>query len=295
MNRRRVADKIGAGLFRICALGAASIAALLVTCLFLHARPLLASHSVWSLVSLSEWQPHKHLFGFLPYIVGTLAITFTAMALAVPIGLLAATYLAEHATARLRGAVKPVIDVLAAIPSVIYGIWGVLVIVPAVKALAGIFGVSCTGYSLLAAGIVLAVMVFPVLISVVCDVLHTVPIEAREAALALGATRWETTWHVVLKQALPGIVAAIVLSFSRAIGETMAVMMVSGNVPVVPHSLFSPVYALPALIANNYGEMMSIPHYDAALMTAALMLFAVVAVFNGAAHMVLHHFERRWR
>jgi len=295
MSARRATDAVSAWLFRALAFGAAGLAAVVLVALWLKSRPLLAHQSLGSLLWSSDWQPHAGSFGFLPYLAGTIAVTGVAMVMAVPVSVLAAIYLAEYATNRLRSAVKPLIDLLAAIPSVVYGMWGVVVIVPAVKHIAASFGVSCTGYSLLAAGVVLAVMVFPFLVSIIADVLHAVPLDAREAALALGATRWETTWHIVLKHAAPGIMAAIVLSFSRAFGETMAVVMVAGNVAAIPRSLFAPVYPLPALIANNYGEMMSIPLYDAALMFAALALFVVVTLFNTAAHVVLHQLERRWR
>jgi len=213
----------------------------------------------------------------------------------VPLSLLSAIYLSEYASRRMRACVTPAIDLLAAIPSVIFGIWGVVAVVPFVKVLAGWCGHPSSGYSLLAGALVLAVMVFPIIISVASGVLTSVPVEAREAALALGATRWETTWHVVLKRAAPGIIAAVVLGFSRACGETMAVLMVAGNVARVPHSLFDPVHPLPALIANNYGEMMSIPRYDAALMLAALLLLVVVAGFNVGAQWVLQRAARRWQ
>jgi phosphate transport system permease protein len=136
-------------------------------------------------------------------------------------------------------------------------------------------------------------MVFPIIISVTTDVLRSVPTEATEASMALGATRWETVKHVILKSARRGIMAAIVLGFARAFGETMAVLMVVGNVPKVPTSLFDPAYPLPALIANNYGEMMSIPMYDSVLMLAALVLLLVVAAFNLGAQLFLIGMERR--
>ena len=123
-------------------------------------------------------------------------------------------------------------------------------------------------------------MIFPVIIHVSLEIFRAVPSEVREASLALGATRWQTVKHVVLRKALPGVVAAVVLGFSRAFGETMAVLMVVGNVPKIPDSVLDPAYPLPALIANNYGEMLSIPLYDSALMLAALILLLVVLVFN---------------
>jgi len=295
MIRRRLLDSASAQVMRVLACAVVGLALALVCGLYLKARPVLASQSLAELVFTGAWRPLKGHFGFLPFIAGTLAVTSLAMLLAVPLSILSALYLSEYASTRMRDCVKPVIDVLAAIPSVIFGIWGVIAIVPFVKQLGQWCGHPSTGYSLLAGGIVLAVMVFPLIISVSMDVLAGVPREAREAAVALGATRWETTRYVVLKRAAPGVIAAIVLAFSRACGETMAVLMVAGNVARVPHSLFDPVHPLPALIANNYGEMMSIPRYDAALMFAALLLLVIVTIFNASAQLVLHRAVRRWQ
>jgi phosphate transport system permease protein len=150
-----------------------------------------------------------------------------------------------------------------------------------------------TGYSLLAGGIILAIMVSPIIISVSVEVLRTVPIQARETALALGTTKWEAIKHVVLRSALHGIFSAIVLGFARAFGETIAVLMIVGNVPKVPKSIFDPAYPLPALLANNYGEMMSIPLYNSALLLSALILLLVVSGFNITAHLTLMRIERR--
>jgi len=150
-----------------------------------------------------------------------------------------------------------------------------------------------TGYSVLAAALVLSVMVTPVIIAVTYEVLQTVPQGLREASLAVGATRWQTIKHTVLPKAAPGVIAAIVLGFSRAFGETIAVMMVVGNVAQTPTSVFDPAYPLPALIANNYGEMMSIPMYDAALMGAALILLIVILAFNLVAVLALRQAVRR--
>ena len=142
------------------------------------------------------------------------------------------------------------------------------------------FGVTSSGYCVLAGGLVLAIMVFPILISITFEVFRSVPAEMREAALGLGATRWEMVKHVVVKKGIPGVIAAIILGFSRAFGETMAVLMVVGNVARAPTSIFDPAYPIPALIANNWGEMMSIPLYDSALMFAALLLLVIVVIFN---------------
>lgn len=257
-------------------------------------RAILALKSFSGLLFGSGWHPLKGEFGFLPFLMGTIWVTLVAMVLAVPISLLTAVYLSEYAPKFIREFTKPVIDLLAGIPSVVFGVWGVLMIVPFVgKVLAPLFGVYSSGYSVLSGGIVLAIMVFPTIIHVALEVFSSVSHELRETSLSLGATKWETVKYVVLRKGLQGIIAAVVLGLSRAFGETMAVLMVVGNVAKIPKSVFDPAYPLPALIANNYGEMMSVPLYDSALMLAALVLLLVVLVFNLGARFILMKAERR--
>jgi phosphate transport system permease protein len=262
--------------------------------LFLRSRPILAEKSFFSLLLSPSWSPLRGDFGLLAFLLGTLWVTFIALALAVPVSLLTAVYLSEYAPRFIREFTKPLIDLLAGLPSVIYGVWGVLLVVPLVgRVIAPLFGVQSSGYSLLAGGIVLAIMIFPTIISVSLEVFSSIPDQMREASLSLGATKWETVRHVVLKKGLQGIVAAVVLGLSRAFGETMAVLMVVGNIARVPHSIFDAGYPLPALIANNYGEMMSVPFYDAALMLAAGVLLLVVLIFNILARLILVRVNRR--
>ncbi|MGD0112847.1 MAG: phosphate ABC transporter permease subunit PstC [Armatimonadota bacterium] len=255
--------------------------------------PLLATKSLLHLLTSSTWRPLANQFGFRPFILGTFWVTGVALILSIPVSVLSAVYLAEYAGRRVRSVAKPLLDLLAGIPPVVYGLWGVLAVVPFVASVGNRTGHSTTGYSILAGGIVLAIMVFPIIISVAEEVLRSVPQEAREASLALGATKWQTVKHVVFRSVAPGIGAAIALGFSRAFGETMAVLMVVGNVPKLPTSIFDPGYPLPALIANNYGEMMSIPLYDSALMLAAFILLAVVLAFNIFTALVLRRIQRR--
>jgi phosphate transport system permease protein len=302
---RRLKDRLAGRAMGVLALLTATLVFFIVVALATRARPLLDIQSPVELLTSSEWHPLQGKFGFLTFIVGTVWVTVLAMALAVPPCLLCAIYLAEYAPRRLRGTIKPVVDLLAGIPSVVYGLWGILMVVPFVRDVVtplaarhlGIISLlradNPTGYGILSSGVVLAVMIFPVIISVTEEVIRAVPDGIREAALALGATRWQMIKGVVLRRALPGIIAAIVLGFSRAFGETMAVMMVVGNVPQVPRSLFDAAYPLPALIANNYGEMMSIPLYDSALLAAALVLLLIVLVFTIAARIILLHAVRR--
>lgn len=273
--------------------------------LVVRAYPILNSYNLSDLLLGETWRPNNGEFGFRPFILGTLWVTTVGVLLAVPPCLLVSVYLAEYAHNRTRTIAKPILDVLAAIPPVVYGVWGLLSIVPFVDEVLAplserwlgsisILAVTQpTGFGILAGGIVLAVMISPLIISVIFEVLSTVPNDLRHASLAVGATQWQTIRTVVLPQVLPGIVAAIVLGASRALGETIAVLMVVGNVPNIPTSVFDTAYPLPALIANNYGEMMSIPLYDAALLGAALVLLVVILTFNILSTLVLQRFLRR--
>lgn len=262
--------------------------------LVVKSEPILSRTSLSELLFSSVWHPLKGVYGLFPFIISTLEVTAMAMAISIPVCLLCAIYLAEYVGRRFRESARLIIDILAGIPSVVYGLCGVLVIVPFVRMLGESLGKPTTGYSLLSGGLILAVMVTPFVISVSLEVLRMVPDQVRESALALGATKWETVKYVVLKKARRGLIAAIVLGFARAFGETMAVLMVVGNVAEVPSSIFDPAYPLPALIANNYGEVMSIPLYDSALMSAALILMVLVAVFSLTAHYTLLTTGIRW-
>jgi phosphate transport system permease protein len=273
--------------------------------LLLRSRPVLATQGLGELLFSSAWHPTQGRFGLATFIAGTLWVTGIAMAIGVPLSVLTAIYLSEYATARARRLVTPIIDVLAGISPVVYGVWGLLAVVPLVRdhVMPGLSRLlpfapfqsdNSTGFSALTGGIVLSVMVTPIIIAIADEVLRSVPFALREAAFALGMTRWETVRHVVLRKAWPGIIAAVILGLSRAFGETMAVLMVAGcTLHGATRSIFDPAYPLPALIANTYGEMMSVPLYDAAVLLAALVLFAVVALFNVLGWGLLLHVKRR--
>jgi phosphate transport system permease protein len=273
--------------------------------LFVRAWPIISEYGLSDLIFGQVWKPNQGLFGFWPFILGTFWVTVVGVVLAVPACLLSAIYLAEYAHARTRSLAKPVLDLLAAIPPVVYGVWGLLAIVPFVDDVLAplsdrllgsvpIFSVNQpTGFNILSAGIVLAVMIAPLVISVMYEIFSTVPNDMRHASLAVGATQWQTIRNIILPQVAPGILAAVVLGASRALGETIAVLMVVGNIPQIPTSIFDSAYPLPALIANNYGEMMSIPLYDAALLSAALVLLVVILIFNILSIIVLRRMTRK--
>lgn len=261
--------------------------------LYFKSAPIFEEHSLWQLLSSSEWKPFKNQFGFLPFLMGTVWVTVLALLFALPLSLLTAVFLTEYSRSWVKRWVYPALDILAALPSVIYGVWGTLLIVPWISdRLAPHFVEYSSGYTVLASGIVLSVMVLPLLVSLFVEIFSTVPQELRDASQALGATRWQTTKKVVVRRSLPGLFAAVVLAVSRALGETIAVLMVCGNLPQAPGSLFDACYPIPALIANNYGEMLSLPLYEAALMFAALILFVVVLAFNLLSRIILYRIKK---
>jgi phosphate ABC transporter, permease protein pstC len=264
--------------------------------LFFKSRLILSEHSLWELLSGSAWKPLSGEFGFLPFIVGTLFVTALSIAIALPISLLSAIFLTEYASSWVKRIVFPIFDILAGIPSVVYGVWGTLIIVPWIADKLGPRFVDYTsGYTVLASGIVLGIMILPILVSLLIEIFTIVPQDYREASASLGATKWQTCTKVILRKAMPGIVAAVVLSISKAFGETIAVLMVCGNYAAIPRSLFDPCYPLPALIANNYGEMLSLPLYESALMFAAFILFFIILVFNIISRWILRNIERSYK
>ncbi len=303
---RRLREALTKHTFAASTLLVSSLLVVLTVMLVVRSWPLLAAYPLAELLVGQRWLPNQGLFGFAPFIWGSLLVTSLALVIAVPPALLSGIYLAEFTSTRTRSILKPVLDLLVGIPSVVYGLWGVLFIVPLIRDHIApwsdrtlgqwlpIFArTNTSGYGLLTASLVLAIMVFPFIVAIADEVMRTVPRAVREAALALGATRWEATKLIVRRTAAAGLAAAVILGFSRAFGETLAVMMLIGNTPQIPRSLFDAAYSLPALIANNYGEMMSIPLYEGALMTAALLLLSVVLIFNLLTSFMVHRLTSR--
>ena len=301
---RRSRDRLAESVFFLITLLPLVILLAVIVALIVRSWPILQVDSLGNLLSGTVWKPLSGKFGFYPYIVGTFWVTILALILAVPPCLLTAIYLSEYVSSRTAAIAKPLLDLLAGIPSVVYGVWGMVAIVPWVQRLHPFFSRwlgfiplfqvnNPTGFSILAGGIVLAVMIAPFIIAITYEVLRAVPEGARQASLAVGATQWTTIRYAVLPPSTAGIVAGVVLGASRALGETMAVLMVVGNVAHVPTSIFDTAYPLPALIANNYGEMMSIPMYDAALLGAALILLLIVLFFNIISVLVLRRIKGR--
>lgn len=266
---------------------------ILGTGLYIKSTLLLEDKDFGDLLLSDDWRPLSGKFGFLPFIVSSVWVTLLSLLIAGPICLLTAIHLTQYAKSWVLKIMHPVIDILAGIPSVIFGVWGILVIVPLIsKYVAPAFGVETSGYTILSGAIVLAVMIIPFILNILIDVFKMIPDELKEASLSLGASTWRTIRSVLLRKAVPGIISALGLGVSRAFGETIAVLMVVGNVTKTPTGVFQPGYPLPALIANNYGEMLSIPMYDSALMLAALILFFVVLVFNFLSRIAIVRLEK---
>ncbi len=251
----------------------------------------------FSFLVTSVWDPILDQYGALPFIYGTLVTSAVALFIAVPLGIGAAIFLAELAPARVSDTLEFFIDLLAAVPSVIYGLLGFLALIPlmreyiqpALKKSLGflpLFSGPMYGLGFLTAGIVLAIMVIPYIISVSREVLLSVPRDQREAALALGSTRWESTWKVVVPFARSGIMGSIFLALARALGETMAVTMVVGNVVAISPSLFSPGYSIAAVIANEFTEATG-DLYLQSLVELGLVLFLLTFILNGLARLLI--------
>ena len=253
-------------------------------------------------VTTSVWDPVAEQFGALPLIFGTLLSSLIALIIAVPLSLGVAVYLTEFAPKSVRQPVAFLIGLLAAIPSVVYGLWGIFVLVPALRATAfpllrklfgflPLFQGPIYGPSMLAAGIILAIMIMPYIMSVSREVLLAVPNTQREASLALGATRWEAVTSAVIPYARSGIIGAIILGLGRALGETMAVTMLIGNRHEIAASLFAPGYTMAAAIANEFSEAVGDMHISA-LAYVAFVLFMVTVLVNAAARLLIWRVAR---
>jgi len=294
-TRLRRGDEVAYTLTLTCALSILAITALLVFELYTNSAE--TRHKFgWSFLSTSVWDPVAGEFGALPFIYGTVVTSALALLIGIPLGVGAAIFLAELAPAKISNALTFLIELLAAVPSVIYGLLGIFVLVPMLRAaepaIRGVLGWTPLfsgpfyGVSLFSAGVVLTVMIIPFIISISREVILAVPNEQREGALALGATRWETTWDVVIPYARKGIMGSIFLALARSLGETMAVTMVVGNDPKIHASLFAPGYSIAAVIANEFTEATG-SLYQSALIELGLVLFGLTMVINGMARLLV--------
>ncbi|MDO9354153.1 MAG: phosphate ABC transporter permease subunit PstC [Solirubrobacteraceae bacterium] len=300
--RSRLDGPVKTGLTVIAALIFVIIAYFLLR-LYLESRPVFSEYGAFRFVTDNAWLPSKASYGAWPLIAGTLITSVVALAIGVPVAVASALFLTELCPQRVRGVLTTLVELLAAVPSVVYGLWGVFFLIPKLKPIEQWFsdtfsflpfvGGTVAGPNYFIAGLILAIMIIPIVSSISREVLATVPREHKEAALALGATRWEMIRIAVLPYARPGISGAAMLGLGRALGETIAVTLVIGNAARLGDSIFSQGYTLAAVIANEFGEAASDPVHRAALIAAGLVLFVLTLFVNAIARWVVTRGERR--
>jgi phosphate ABC transporter permease protein PstC len=261
--------------------------------LYIEAEPVFSQYGFVNFVFSNEWVPSKQLYGALPLLVGTIITSVIALAIGVPVAVASALYITELAPKRAKQPLTILVELLAAVPSVVYGLWGVFVLIPKLKPVEQWFsdtfsflplvGGEVAGPNYFIAGLILAIMILPIVSAISREVMATVPVEHKEAALALGATRWEMIRMAVLPYSRAGITGASMLGLGRAIGETIAATLVIGNAPDIGKTIFSQGYTLAAVIANEFGEAASDPTHRAALIAAGLVLFVFTLLINAGA------------
>jgi phosphate ABC transporter permease protein PstC len=257
----------------LVALSAVAAIFLIAYFIFREGTPLVARVGVWKFIASTHWAPTRGQFGILPMIVGSVQVTLLAVIIGAVMGLACALFLAEFAPRWSVRILKPMIELLAGIPSVVYGFIGVVVLVPWIRTTFG-----GPGFSVLASAIILGIMILPTVIAISLDALQAVPQMYKEGSLALGATRWQTLYRVVLPAARSGIIAGLILGMGRAIGETMAVIMVAGNALTLPTSVLQPVRTLTSNIALEMGYASG--DHQAALFATGMVLFIIIAILN---------------
>ena len=272
-------EKISERLFFLIALSALSALALITVFIFIEGLPIIAKVGVVNFVFGMKWAPSQGAFGIFPMIVGSVSVTLGAAILGIPVALCCSIFLVEFAPAKLSNLVRPAIQLLAGIPSVVYGFWGLVFIVPAIRNYLG-----GPGLSILAGSIILAIMILPTIISISEVSLLALPRLYKEGAFALGATHWQTIRSVLMPAAKSGIVAAIILGIGRAIGETMAVIMVLGNAVALPQSILDPVRTLTTNIGIEMGYASG--EHREALFATGIVLLIIIMILNAIAQYV---------
>jgi phosphate transport system permease protein len=286
---RRRNERIIKVSFFIIALASITILGLIVIFLFMEGLPIFGKVSVKDFIFGIYWYPTSDPpdFGIFPLILASIAVTAVSSIISIPLGVLTALYLAEAASARLRELVKPIVELLAALPSVVIGFFGMVVVAPFLQKILDV----PTGLNLFNASLMLAFMSIPTICSISEDAIFSVPKELKEASLALGATHWETIWRVIVPASISGISTAVILGMSRAIGETMVVLMVAGGAGMIPMSLFDPVRPMPASIAAEMAEAPFRGDHYYALFATGIVLFLFTLLFN----MIADYISNRYR
>jgi phosphate transport system permease protein len=249
---------------------------LIILFVFREGWPVLAKHGPLALVLGPDWRPTSGMFGMLPLLLGSVYVTLAALVFGAPLGVACAVFMAEIAPEWVTRGLRPVINLLAGIPSVVYGFFGLVILVPGLRRLIGGYG-----FSLLAGGVILAIMILPTVISVSEDALRATPRDYKEASLALGATHWQTIYKVLLPAAKSGISAAVILGMGRAVGETMAVIMITGNTPLIPKSILDPGPTLTGTIGQESAYASG--EHAQALFAVGILLFVIIIIINSTA------------
>ncbi len=289
MRARYLIDRTSRTLLLVCAFLTLVVLAAIAVYTFMFALPAIREVGLWHFLFGGVWRPSEDptvegRYGILPMIVGSVVVTGGALILAVPLGIGCAILLAEVAPQRVRQFLRPAVELLVGIPSVVYGLVGLVMVVPLVRRIEG------PGFSVAAGIIVLAVMILPTIVSISEDSIRAVPKSHREGALALGATHWQAIWRVLLPSARSGIVASVVLGMGRAIGEAMALIMVLGMTTKIPSSLFSPASTLAGMIAAEAPEASGV--HRSALFAMSVVLFLLIIVINGVALVIMRRGNR---
>jgi phosphate transport system permease protein len=290
MNKRQIKELCMRNIFFLIATASIAILLMITIFLFMEGVPIFGKVSVTDFIFGKYWYPTSDPpdFGIYALIVGSLAVTVVSAIISIPLGVMTAIYLAEIASARLREVVKPVVELLAALPSVVIGFFGMVIVAPFLQ---NVFDLA-TGLNLFNAALMLAFMSIPTICSISEDSIYSVPNNLREASLALGATQWETIIRVVLPASISGICTAVILGMSRAIGETMVVLMVAGGAAMVPGSIFDPVRPLPASIAAEMAEAPFRGDHYHALFATGVVLFFFTLIFNIVADYIAHKYRQ---
>jgi len=284
--KKRLNDKISERIFLVLALSSISALAVITLFIVIQGAPIIGNVGLFRFIFGMTWAPSQGEFGIFPMIVGTLAVTLGAMVLGVPIGICSAIFLAEFAPAPVRNMFRPAIQLLAGIPSVVYGFWGLIFIVPLIRD-----NLGGPGLSILAGSIVLAIMILPTVISITEVSIIALPRTYKEGALALGMSHWQAIYSVQLPAAKSGIVAAVILGTGRAIGETMAVIMVLGNAPALPRSILDPVRTLTTNIGIEMGYATG--DHRQALFATGIVLFVIIMALNSTAQYITRKKKQR--
>ncbi|MGC9517512.1 MAG: phosphate ABC transporter permease subunit PstC [Methanomicrobiales archaeon] len=271
MSKKTEEFLIEKGLF-ITAVSSIIIIGIIILFIFIEGFPAIQDYGFFNFIFGMDWSPSNDQYGVFPMIIGSLGITALSLLMAVPLGILCAIFLAEVAPNSMRKILKPTIQTLAGIPSVVYGFFGLIILVPFMREQFG-----GTGFSMFTASVILTVMILPIIISVSEDALRSVPLEYKEASLALGATHWQSIKNVIFPAAIPGVITSVILGMGRAIGETLAIIMVAGNVVQIPNSIFDPVRALTSNIAIEMGYATGV-HYSALFATGIVLFFMIIVL-----------------